>query len=53
LSVGVVRLSGMDSELPPTLRNLARRQQGVISRSQALRAGLSADMIKFRMQGGR
>src|ERR1700722_2998532 len=42
----------MDSELPPTLRNLARQQQGVISRSQALRAGLSADMIKFRMRGG-
>ena len=50
--MGVVRLSGMDSELPPTLRNLARQQQGVISRSQALRAGLSADMIKFRMRGG-
>jgi hypothetical protein len=42
----------MDSELPPTLRNLARQQQGVVSRSQALRAGLSADMIKFRLRGG-
>ncbi|HJY60722.1 MAG TPA: type IV toxin-antitoxin system AbiEi family antitoxin domain-containing protein [Streptosporangiaceae bacterium] len=42
----------MDSELPPTLRNLARQQHGVVSRSQALRAGLSADMIKFRLRGG-
>ena len=48
----VVTLFGMDSELPPTLRNLARQQQGVVSRSQALRAGLSADMIKFRLRGG-
>ena len=42
----------MDSKLPPTLRNFARQQQGVVSRSQALRAGLSADMIKFRLRGG-
>jgi hypothetical protein len=42
----------MDSELPFTLRNLARQQEGVVSRSQALRAGLSADMIKFRVRSG-
>lgn len=53
LSVGVVTLSGMDSELPPTLRNLAWRQKGVVSRSQALRAGLSSDMIRFRLHSGR
>ena len=53
LSVGVVTLSGMDSELPPTLRNLAWQQKGVVSRSQALRAGLSSDMIKFRLHSGR
>ena len=39
----------MHSELPSTLRNLARYQNGVISRSQALRAGLTVDMIKFRL----
>jgi hypothetical protein len=52
LSVGTVTLSGMDSELPSTLRNLARHQSGVVSRSQAFRAGLSADMIKFRVRSG-
>lgn len=40
-------------ELPSTLRYLARRQNGVVSRSQALRAGLSPDMIKFRISSGR
>jgi hypothetical protein len=49
LSVGAVTLSGMHSELPSTLRNLARSQNGVISRSQAIRAGLTVDMIKFRV----
>jgi Transcriptional regulator, AbiEi antitoxin len=48
----VVTLSGMDSELPPTLRDIARLQSGVVSRPQALRAGLSPDMIKFRVRSG-
>jgi hypothetical protein len=43
----------MESDLPSTLRNLARYQNGVISRSQALRAGLSPGMIKFRVRSGR
>src|SRR5260370_5468084 len=43
----------MESDLPSALRNLARYQNGVISRSQALRAGLSPDMIKFRVRSGR
>jgi putative AbiEi antitoxin of type IV toxin-antitoxin system len=43
----------MDRDLPPALGNLARYQSGVVSRSQALRAGLSADMIKFRVRSGR
>ena len=34
------------------MRNLARYQFGVVSRSQALRAGLSTDMIKFRVRRG-
>ena len=43
----------MNSELPPTLRNLVRYQSGVVSRSQAIRTGLSTDMIKFRLRSGR
>jgi hypothetical protein len=43
----------MESELPSTLRYLAGNQCGVISRSQALRAGLTTDMIKFRLRSGR
>jgi hypothetical protein len=43
----------MDRELPAALGNLARHQSGVVSRSQALRAGLSTDMIRFRVSTGR
>ena len=50
--MGLVTLSAMESELPATLRSLARHQSGVVSRSQALRAGISADMIKFRVRSG-
>jgi hypothetical protein len=46
-------MRSMIGELPPTLRHLARRQYGVVSRPQALRAGLSTDMIKFRVRSGR
>jgi predicted transcriptional regulator of viral defense system len=53
MSVGGVTLSRMVSELPSTLRYLAQRQRGVVSRSQAIRAGLSPDMIKFRIRSGR
>jgi predicted transcriptional regulator of viral defense system len=45
--------SVMERELPPTLRYLARRQSGVIARVQALQAGLSEDMVKFRVSSGR
>ena len=53
LSVPVGTLCGMASELPSTLRDLARYQYGVVSRSQALRAGLTPDMIKFRVRSDR
>jgi len=43
----------MVSELPSTLRYLAQQQRGVVSRSQAIRAGLSPDMIKFRVRSDR
>lgn len=53
MSAEALTICVMESELPPTLRNLARRQYGVVSRAQALRAGLSTDMIKFRVRTGR
>ena len=53
MSVSAVTLCAMESELPSTLRYLAGNQCGVISRSQALRAGLTTDMIKFRLRSGR
>ncbi len=53
MSLGGVTLSCMACELPSTLRYLAQRQRGVVSRSQAIRAGLSSDMIKFRVRSGR
>jgi Transcriptional regulator, AbiEi antitoxin len=53
MSAGAVTLSCMVSELPSTLRYLAKRQYGVVSRSQAIRAGLSPDMIKFRVRSDR
>jgi len=43
----------MARELPHTLRYLAQNQAGVVSRSQAIRAGLSPGMIKFRVRSGR
>jgi Transcriptional regulator, AbiEi antitoxin len=53
MSAGAVTLCGMESELLPTLRYLAQRQSGVISRAQALQAGFSSDMVKFRLRSGR
>ena len=46
-------LCGMVRELPSDLRYLAQRQHGVVSRAQALRAGLSPGMIRFRIRSGR
>ena len=53
MSVAAVTLSAMKGELPPTLRYLAGNQSGVISRAQALRTGLTVDMIKFRLRSDR
>lgn len=53
MSAGVVTLFAMARDLPSTLRYLAQNQGGVVSRSQALRAGLSPGMIKFRVRSGR
>lgn len=53
MSAGAVTLSGMTRELPSTLRYLARDQSGIVSRPQALRAGLSPGMIRFRVSSDR
>ncbi len=53
MSVACCTLCSMERELPYTLRNLARYQSGVVSRSQALRSGLTVDMIKFRLKSDR
>ena len=53
MSWGAVTLTAMPSMVPSSLRYLARRQSGVISRTQALQSGLSSDMIKFRILSGR
>jgi hypothetical protein len=50
LSVPVVRIGAMTSELPSALRELARVQHGVFSRRQALRAGLTADLVRSRVR---
>src|SRR6266567_6418932 len=53
MSVGGSTLCVMARELPSTLSYLAQNQSGVVSRPQALRAGLSPGMIKFRARSGR
>ena len=53
LTVPAVKLSCVESELPAALSNLARYQNGIVSRPQALRAGLTEDMIKFRVRSDR
>ena len=53
MSAPAVKLSSVDSELPSTFRNQVRRQYGVVSRSQALAAGLTVDVIKFRVKSNR
>jgi hypothetical protein len=46
-------LCHMVSKLPYTLRNLVENQGGVVSRAQALKAGLPIGVIKFRVSSGR
>jgi hypothetical protein len=53
MSVAARTLCCMESELPSTLRNLARYQYGVVSRAQALRAELTADMIHHKLRSNR
>jgi hypothetical protein len=53
LSVGAVILDGMSTEIPSTLREMARLQAGVVTRRQALDAGLSVGVIKSKLKFGR
>ena len=53
MSVPSITLCDMASEYPYTLRDLAMHQGGVVSRSQALKSGLSVGRIKFRVSSGR
>jgi hypothetical protein len=43
----------VQNEMPAELRQIAGRQCGAITREQALRAGFTADKIKFRVRSGR
>lgn len=52
MSVPIITLCLMGRKLPHTLRSLAGNQAGVVSRTQAIRAGLTSDMVKFRLVSG-
>jgi predicted transcriptional regulator of viral defense system len=43
----------MTREIPPTLRDIAEHQRGVITRRQARGTGLSVDTIRSRLRRGR
>jgi ABC-2 type transport system ATP-binding protein len=50
--VPALTLSVMTTELPSSLINVIRIQRGVFSRDQAIRAGLTPDMIRSRVRRG-
>jgi len=53
MSVPIAIIGGMGNEIPPSLREAAHFQAGVITRQQALRAGLSRSTIASRLRHGR
>ena len=53
MSVGAVTLAPWKVSFPLPSAIWPGNQNGVVSRSQAIRAGLSTDMIKFRLRSGR
>jgi very-short-patch-repair endonuclease len=53
MSVPVAIIGGMGNGIPPSLREAAHFQAGVISRQQALRAGLSRSAITSKLKHGR
>lgn len=50
LSVAGAILGGMSNDIPPSLREEARFQAGVVSRQQALRSGLSVSAIRWQLR---
>lgn len=52
LSVGVVTLAGMVHEIPGSLLQQARYQGGIITKRQAIRAGVSVDKITWLLKLG-
>jgi hypothetical protein len=52
LPVGVVKLAGVANEIPASLRQQARYQDGIITRRQAIRAGVSADKVSWLLKRG-
>jgi hypothetical protein len=53
LSVGSGKLSAVAKQLPPDLLDVAERQCGIVSKSQAEAAGLSRGVIASHVQYGR
>jgi len=52
MSVPIAILGGVDSEIPPSLREVAYFQAGVVTRQQALHAGLSGSAIRWKLKRG-
>jgi len=52
LSVGVAKLDGVLNDIPAIVRRQASDQGGVITRRQAIQAGLSVDKITWRLKRG-
>jgi hypothetical protein len=46
-------MSAMRNEMPAKLAAIAKTQRGIVSRAQALAAGLTNDQIRFRLRSGR
>lgn len=53
LSAGTSTLSAVPIELPLLLREAAERQAGVVTATQAVRAGLSRTVVRSRVRSGR
>ena len=53
MSVPIAILGDMGNEIPPSLREVAYFHAGVVTRQQALHAGLSASAIRWKLRRGR
>jgi hypothetical protein len=52
LSVPWLRIGSMSNDIPPRLAPIARNQAGVVSRQQALDAGLTRGMVDAKVKSG-